>query len=393
MNTFAAGTTIPLATTLAATTTSTTAIRLNWANVLGETGYRVERSADGSTGWSTLITTGAEVLTYTNTGLTADTPYFYRVTAFNASGDAAASAVKTTRTLLAAPTGLAATSPSASQVNLTWNDSTGETGYAIERSLNGVTWAALASVGANVTAYSNTGLTGGYGYAYRVRATNAGGNSDASTGVVGTTRPGTVAVVTSSPLPTQMNLTWTNVAGETGYRVEKSTDGSTWSALTTATANVVSAVQTGLTANSLYYYRVTPYNASGDGASTVASRRTVIATPTGLSVTASGPTTANMTWADSTGETSYRVERFSGLSWAPIASVAAGVTSFTNTGLVAGKQYYFRIRAVNAGGDSPVGPGIAVTMPLSTAVRSTATTARSATAFQSAVAIKELLVA
>lgn len=393
MNTFAAGTTIPLATALTATSTSTTAIRLNWTNVLGETGYRVEQSADGSTGWTTLTTTGAEVLTYTNTGLTTDTPYFYRVTAFNASGDAAASAVKTTRTLLAAPTGLAASAPSASQVNLSWSDSTGETGYLIERSLNGVTWAALASVGANVTSYSNVGLTGGYGYAYRVRAQNAGGYSDASGSVVGTTRPATVAVSTASPSPTQVNLVWTNVAGETGYRVEKSTDGTNWSLLASAAVNVSSAVQTGLMTNTLYYYRVTPFNASGDGATTTVNRRTVLTSPTGVAVTAVNPTTATVTWTDLTGETSYRIERWSGLSWAAVASVGANVTSYTNAGLVKGKLYYFRVRAVNAGGDSPEPAGVAVTMPLTTPVRTMTVSAASTSLFQTTNPIKDLLAA
>jgi titin len=395
MNTFAAATTIPLATTLTATATSTTAIRLNWTNVLGETGYKVERSADG-TNWTTLTTTGADVLTYTNTGLTTDTPYYYRVTAFNASGNAAASAVRTTRTLMAAPSGLAASAPSATQVNLTWNDSTGETGYMVERSLNGgVTWTALAAVGANVTSYSNTGLVGGYGYAYRVRAQNAGGYSDAGTSATALTRPATAALAAAAASPTQMNLLWTNVAGETGYRVERSADGTNWSLLTNAAVNVVSSYQTGLTADTLYYYRVTPYNASGDGATTTVSRRTVLASPTGVAVTAVNPTTATVTWNNVTGETGYRIERWSGRSWAAVAVVAANVTTYTNTGLVKGTQYYFRVRAINAGGDSPEPAGILVTMPLTTPVRTTSPAIRATTAglFQATNPIKDLLAA
>jgi titin len=393
--TFVPGTTIPLATALTTTAVSNTSIRLNWTNVAGETGYRIERSADGSTGWTTIKTAGTDVLNYIDTGLTTDTPYFYRVTAFNASGDAAASAVKTTRTLLPAPTGLAASSPSATQVNLTWNDSTGETGYVIERTVDLRTWTAIASLGANVTAYSNTGLSGGYGYAYRVRAVNAGGNSDASTSVTQVTRPAAPAVATNSPLPTQVNLSWTNVLSETGYRVEWSANGSTWSVLTTTAANVVSASQTGLTENALYYYRVTPFTASGDGAtSTVVSRRTVLSAPTGVTATAPTPTTVAVHWNDSTGETGYRIERFSGVSWAPLVNLAANVTSYTDAGLVKGKLYYYRVRALNAGGDSPIVAGVAVTTPLSSLVAPKAsTTVKSASIFQSSRTITDLLAA
>ena len=60
-----------------------------------------------------------------------------------------------------------------------------------------------------------------------------------------------------------------------------------------------------------------------------------------------------------------------------------------------GTTYYFRVRAVNAGGDSPEPAGIAVTMPLTTPVRTT--TIRAATAgaslFQTTNPIKDLLAA
>ena len=49
------------------------------------TGYLVEKSANGTTGWSTVTTTGA-VLTYTVTGLTNETIQYFRVSAINAVG-------------------------------------------------------------------------------------------------------------------------------------------------------------------------------------------------------------------------------------------------------------------------------------------------------------------
>jgi hypothetical protein len=45
-----------------------------------------------------------------------------------------------------------------------------ETGYIIERSTNGTTFAEVASVGANVRAYSNVKLSANTAYYYRVRA-------------------------------------------------------------------------------------------------------------------------------------------------------------------------------------------------------------------------------
>ncbi|UUZ46598.1 DNRLRE domain-containing protein [Massilia sp. B-10] len=84
----------------------------------------------------------------------------------------------TTPTLPAAPGSLTATAASTSTINLSWADnSNNETGFDIERSSDNINWAALATVGSNVQAYSNTGLAASTTYFYRVRARNGTGNS------------------------------------------------------------------------------------------------------------------------------------------------------------------------------------------------------------------------
>jgi endoglucanase len=79
----------------------------------------------------------------------------------------------------AAPSGLSATAVSSSQINLSWTDNANnETGFKIERKVGaGGTYAQIATVGANVTSYNNTGLSAGTTYYYRVRANNAAGDS------------------------------------------------------------------------------------------------------------------------------------------------------------------------------------------------------------------------
>lgn len=78
----------------------------------------------------------------------------------------------------AAPTNLTATAVSQTRIDLKWTDtSNNEDGFKIERSLGGITFTEIATVGANTTAYSNTGLTCNTFYQYRVRAYNSNGNS------------------------------------------------------------------------------------------------------------------------------------------------------------------------------------------------------------------------
>src|SRR5439155_21764812 len=77
-----------------------------------------------------------------------------------------------------APTNLSATAVSIGQINLAWSDnSSTETGFKIERSPDGVTFTQIATAGSNVTSYSDTGLSAGTRYYYRVRATNGTGDS------------------------------------------------------------------------------------------------------------------------------------------------------------------------------------------------------------------------
>lgn len=73
----------------------------------------------------------------------------------------------------AAPTLSSVTTISNTEINITWTDVSGETGYAIEHSPNGIgSWTQVATRAAGVTSYLDTGLTPATDYYYRVRAYN-----------------------------------------------------------------------------------------------------------------------------------------------------------------------------------------------------------------------------
>lgn len=79
-----------------------------------------------------------------------------------------------------APTNLTAKAAGSSNVNLTWQDnSTNETGFAIERSIDGIYFIEIGTGSANTTYYADSVLDGGT-YYYRVYAYNSAGNSDYS---------------------------------------------------------------------------------------------------------------------------------------------------------------------------------------------------------------------
>lgn len=92
-----------------------------------------------------------------------------------------------------APTGLAATAVSSSQINLAWADNaTNETAYQVERSTNNADFATVATLGANTANYADAGVAAATMYYYRVRATAGSSASDYSN---------TASAGTGSPTP------------------------------------------------------------------------------------------------------------------------------------------------------------------------------------------------
>jgi hypothetical protein len=259
-------------TALAASAASGSQIDLSWADNSGnEDGFQIERSDDG-VNFSSIATPPANTTTYADTGLTPNTTHHYRVRAYNSAGVSADSNIASAATPdvpPAAPTGLAATAPSSTQVNLSWTDNAdNETGFKVERSTDNVNFSQIATTSPNVTTFSDTTVTAGTTYYYRVRGSNGIGDSGYSnTASVATPASSPAApsnLAASSPTKKKIQITWTdNANNESGFRIERSTNGTTWTQIATTGANVTAYTNTGLTSGTTYYYRVRAYNASG----------------------------------------------------------------------------------------------------------------------------------
>jgi hypothetical protein len=85
---------------LTAVATSSSQINLSWTdNSTGETGFKLERSADGSTGWTEIATPAADAVSGSDTGLATTTAYYYRLRATNVAGDSTYSEIAHATTL------------------------------------------------------------------------------------------------------------------------------------------------------------------------------------------------------------------------------------------------------------------------------------------------------
>lgn len=292
---------------LSAAAVSPSQISLAWSdNATNETGYSVERSLDGST-FTTIATMGADASAFTDNGLAAATVYYYRVLAFNDVGNSGYSNVTSATTLAAptvptAPSELAVASVSSSQLNLTWTDNaSNETGYRVERSLDGGSFAVIATLGVDASSYANTGLAAATVYYYRVVAFNTAGDSghsnvaSAATQAAATVPANPSGLTVTTVSQSQLNLSWLdNANNETGYRVERSLDGGSFSVVSTLSAGSTSYSDSGLTAATLYYYRVVAFNTAGNSSySNVASAATLAPPPASSNIALSASVTAS----------------------------------------------------------------------------------------------------
>lgn len=363
---------VPTAPTgLSASPLSQTEMTLTWTdNAVDEENYRMERSLDGTTGWTEIAVLSANTSTYLDSGLTCSSRYYYRVRASNVDGNSGYSNKTNNMTRVCSPNPPSepgTVTISQTQIDLNWTDnSTNEQGFKVERSPDGIdSWSQIAAVGANAVTYSNTGLTCGSTYYYRIRAYNAGGDSAYTDPVQGVTvicspaAPGGLSA--SSISMTELALTWVdNAENESGYKVERSLDGTTgWNEIADLPQDSIAYSDTSLSCGTRYYYRVRAYNAGGySGYSNKVNNMTRACIPTppsNMNTTTISQTQIDLGWTDnSTNEQGFKVERSpDGVdNWTQIAVAGANAVAYSNTGLTCGSTWYYRTRAYNASGDS-----------------------------------------
>ena len=364
------------------------------------TGYRIQRRVDGGS-WATLVTdTSSSTTTYTDTAVMAGSTYTYRVAGRNAAGIGSNSAASNTVTAITT-----ASAPSKPTLNgtlgnqripLAWTAPSSDghsalNGYRIQRqtSSDGTTWSSwstlVSNTGSTSVTYTNTGLTAGTYYRYRVAALNAAGvgaYSSASTSMRAITTTNTPAAPTIDTIgDTLIELRWT-APSDTGYgpirhyRIERQTssDATTWggwTAIESHNGGTTSHADSGVTPGTYYRYRIAAINDAGTSATSAPSEAaraiTVPATPGKPSITA-GDKTFSLTWAAPASDgyssvTGYSIEmrwHDEGGAWSAWASHVSDTGSTnsaftTDNGRQPGRYYQFRVAAINAAGVGPFG--------------------------------------
>lgn len=341
-------------------TPSAGGVTLTWRdNSANETGFRLESGTTTSGPWINSGTTGANSTT-AQQGAVAETAICYRVVAFNSYLDAAASNADCA-TPPATPTNVRANNVSSSQVQLSWADNSAvEDGYQVSRSDAGGAWVLVATLSPNSVAYSDVGLAPG-SYGYRVRALNDGGFSAFSNEVAATVLPGppqpAFNVTAHAVSSTEVAVDWVGSGGETGFRVERSTDGgATWIQIDIVEDGVYTpAYDRDRTPEERVCYRVFSGNDYGESSASEMACTSPPRAPTSLSATSAGDNQIDLTWTDNSSvEDSYLVYRYSLVHslWL-IAVLPPNSTSYSDSyWLSTGTEYTYYVVAGKDGGSS-----------------------------------------
>jgi len=333
-------------------------VTLHWTASAGALVYRVYRSTTSGGEATPALAGGIEDTIYTDTSAVNSTEYYYVVTAVNNAGASGfssqivavpGSAAPVAPTLVSATTAAGGAAP----ITLNWTAVASAAVYRVYRSTTpgGEANPALAG-GIRTTNYTDTAVTTGVTYYYKVTAVNTGGVSGFSNQRSATLTPATpinlVATATAGGVA-PVTLTWNACSGATGYTVYRGTVEIGSVTAPTAGFTDTTVVPAGIDVS----YTVTAVNAGGTSQPATVTVLLGPSAPLNLVATA-GSNQIILNWAADAGAVVYRVYRStsSGGEVNPALAGGIGTTIYTDTTAVNGITYYYKVTSVSTAGAS-----------------------------------------
>jgi fibronectin type 3 domain-containing protein len=349
---------LPTPSGLEVTGATSTTISLEWGSVGVASGYRLYRSSSSGGQYSQCYSGSNSY--YTDSGLSPDTPYYYKVSAYSDYSDSSRSEAVPGATLLAPPTGLTATAVSSTKIDLSWT-AVGSSYYNVYRSTNPTgTYTLLTQGGWSSANYSDESIysTTTYYYKVAVRISNSaeGERSDYAS-VSNTDAP---ANLTATAISTsQIDLSWSASSSSSSYyyNVYRSTSATgTYELLTSSGQSSTTYSDYDVTSpDTTYYYKVSTRNYSSGvaGAQSAYVSAAIISAPTGLTATTVSTTKIDLSWT-AVGSSSYNVYRSTSSTgtytlltpdgWTSASYSDEDIYSYSTT------TYYYKVAVRNSDG-------------------------------------------
>ncbi|HHW00871.1 MAG TPA: hypothetical protein GXX36_15140 [Clostridiaceae bacterium] len=359
-------------TNLSCKITGTNSIDISWDNNINNPSrLLLQRKKYGDSGYSTVAELSGSATSYRDTfELVHNTTYYYRLVAYENENNMEISSECSIKTVPPAAPSMLSLTVESSSIRLNWKNnapSDQEFSFRIERKIDNGAYVQLATVDSDKTTYlDEDNIYSGHTYSYRVCAFNPIGDSaytnEVSTTTEAITAPNFLEVTAKSS--TELELNWgypENISVRTVIERKKGVDG-VWAIITSTSlsSNVTRYVDSGLSPNTQYFYRVRavspsnsnvyskpyPDNDTGIGAYTKLGTITLYGF-------ASAFNEINLFWTGIDNVTEYVIERKSASgNFSSVATITSGTRSWQDKNLVPNAQYTYRVLAKSATNES-----------------------------------------
>jgi fibronectin type 3 domain-containing protein len=348
---------LPAPENLRITAATDISVSLGWDALSGASGYNVYRSVSENGTYTKINSFVIIAVSYTNTGVSADTNYYYKICAVSSEGvEGIRSNAVSVATPISAPNNVRVTSVTDNSISLAWNAVNRASGYNIYRSssVNGTYTKLNLPLISDVT-YDDIGLSSNIGYYYKVSVVVDGIESLQSNAIFGATvlpAPGNLRV--TAVTDASVSLEWNTVTGASGYNVYRSnTENGNYSKVNTIAIASTTFTDTGLAAFTAYYYKIRPVASGAEGLqSTPVSGTTLLAVPSNVRISAVTDSTISLAWDAVNAASGYNIYRSASENGTYSKVNTAAVTVFTDTGLNVSTTYYYKISAVKGDNES-----------------------------------------
>jgi uncharacterized delta-60 repeat protein len=231
-------------------------IDLSWTvNYPGATSVEVEQSTDGIT-FTPVATLSGDAASYTDSGLPPGTHYWYQIRLIVPGGAAFVSAPADTWTLASTPTLVSVSAAGPNDADLTWTGGDGAFRFVVQRSDDGAPFAPIDTT--DSLSYQDLSAPDGKELNYEVIAIDPGGQSLPSNAVSTRTPLSVPTDVSAAASGQDIQVSWTNNSTSAdGFVIERSSDGQSFSALSSVGTEAYGEfTDTAAAPDTTYYYRV-----------------------------------------------------------------------------------------------------------------------------------------
>lgn len=355
--------------TASVTATTNQSISLSWAEAADAEGYVVYRKAEKDTDYKELARFKGAVTSYTDSdNLQIGTTYAYRIYSYifykdekgmTQYAESTERAILTSALALGTVNFISAVSAGSNTAALTWELLPGAAGYTIYRAASGSSdYQEVATVDANISSYTDTGLSAGYGYNYKIAAYSIvdGAKIYGKESAVLTVKPvpATPQLVIASSGYKSVKLSWNQIDGVSGYCVyRKAGNAASFKKIATLGGSTkVTYTDKDVKTGTTYTYKIRAYQTVGSAKTWGAYSAEQSAKPTlnAPQITLSKPLYSSVTvsWNKVSGANGYKVYRAASATgkYSLIKTVNSTSTlSYTDADLTLGKTYYYKVCA------------------------------------------------